>query len=413
IGLSLCAQEGAPLFTAVIRDISERRRHDDQLANAQRAADMAAVAKREFLALMSHEIRTPLNAIMGMNELLSKVLPEGEPAEWLQQSQRSARRLLEMMNDLLVLAGLEHKSEPNRRARFHLGNLLEDLAQSHARQAQDKSLDFELRLDPGLPHWVLGEPSSLRRIMSVLLGNAIKFTRRGRVMLEAVAAPWERVVIAVSDTGIGMSAEQIQALFRPFAVGDATLSRRQGGAGTGLAMANHLLGIVGGRIQVDSILGEGSTFTLDLPLPPAPESRVESPETIGNVASVEPLRILLAEDSAENARLVQAYLRGTGHVLILVGDGQTAVETFCQQAFDLVFMDIQMPIMDGWEATRRLRAWEVAQNKPRCPVVALTAHALPADELGSLEAGCDAHATKPIDRAGLLQLIAIYGKPRP
>ncbi|MCR9145283.1 MAG: ATP-binding protein [bacterium] len=394
-------------------------------------ARAASRAKTSFLANMSHEIRTPLNAILGMSDLLGEA-PLGKTERgYVEVLRRAGQGLLGLINDILDLSKIESGKLEVERTNFDLRELTEDTAEILAPAARKRGIGFEYRLDPGLPTVVLGDPVRLRQVLLNLLSNAVKFTERGSVEVDiapaAAADGPERIRFHIRDTGIGIPEDKLLHIFDSFAQADESTTRRYGGTGLGLAISHSLVALMGGELRVRSVPKKGSDFWFDLPLAIAPVSG--GPSRNGEVASLAPdrsamadrasegvadpardpgLRILLAEDNADNQMLFYALLKKFTHEIETAENGSAAVKLSAQTDFDLIFMDIQMPEMDGLEATRRIREREKQANRRRVPIFALSAHAMQEDASRSLAAGCDGHLTKPIDRARLLEIIAQF-----
>ncbi len=411
----------------VMRDISERRRNEEELRQAKLAAEAANRAKSEFLTNISHEIRTPMTAILGFAEILMGTLPEGECLHAARTIRRNGEYLMEIINDILDLSKIEAGRFEIHRDRCSPHQILDDVVSLMRVRAGAKGLPLTLEFEGPLPATIATDPVRLRQILINLLGNAIKFTEAGEVRLRARLinhAGEPKLECEVIDTGIGMSEAQVKRLFRPFTQGDATTSRRFGGTGLGLTISKRLAAMLDGDIAVQSVPGKGSTFRLTVatgsldgvPIVEAGEAIRDSSEGAAPMPSFERLagcRILLAEDGPDNQRLIAYLLRKAGAEVVVVANGQEAVERALAKApcdegqpsdvrsFDLILMDLQMPVMAGYEATRVLRHQGVD-----IPIVALSAHAMVEMAQQCLAMGFDDYASKPIDRGQLLTLAA-------
>jgi len=426
---------GLSLLAVVSGLVHERAKVDavDTLASANRwlqearqHAERAGRAKSTFLANISHELRTPLTAILGFADLLVARARDSDAlrgsAEALLTIRRSGQQLLETINDLLDLAKIESGSLRIESIVFDPGQLVVDMLEPLRQRAQAKGLDFSAQLDTPLPRNISGDPTRLAQVLVNLCGNAIKFTERGAVRVAVgvesdAGQDWLR--ISVTDTGCGISPEHLPRLFTPFHQVDDSATRQHGGSGLGLALCRRLVHLLGGEIGVSSTPGAGSCFALRLPLRAAPGSaeRSELPapgrETSRSRRSLD-VRLLLAEDGPDNQRLITRVLRDAGARVDVVDNGQLAVEHVLGALArgsppDLVLMDMEMPVLDGLQATAALR-----HSGFDGPILALTAHSLADERARCLAAGCDDIATKPIDWPALLAQIArLTDKPAP
>ena len=382
-----------------------------QLERERAGAEAASRMKSEFLAHMSHEIRTPMNALLGSAELLAQTKLDERQGRHVALFQSAGASLMEILNDLLDLSKIEAGLLELHRQPFSLVELVASQTVLFEARASQKGLRLLTQFDPDLPAVVDGDAPRLAQVLRNLLGNAVKFTHRGSVTLAVhrVADAPGVLRFEVRDSGIGIPADRQRTIFEAFTQADSGVARAYGGTGLGLTISSRLVALMGGRIGVESREGEGSCFHVELTLPASTDPPVavwapSTPEPDGAMQTS--LRILLADDNPQNVLLVQAYLEGEGHRLDVVHDGAAAVERFASRPYDLVLMDVQMPGMDGYQATAALRALERRRGSAPVPVVALTANALPDDERRSLQAGCQAHLTKPFSRAQLRRVIA-------
>jgi PAS domain S-box-containing protein len=388
----------------------------NRLATATAAAEAANQAKSEFLANMSHEIRTPMTAILGYADLLSgEVELPDEQREQIDLIQRNGRHLIAIINDILDISKIESGHMEVESADCPLAELIDDVATLMSGRARHKSLAFEIEFETPIPDRVVTDPLRLRQILVNLAGNAVKFTEQGRVRLVASCRRRRhdaRLRITLDDTGIGLGESELANLFEPFTQADASITRRFGGTGLGLAISKRLADMLGGDLTAESTPGEGSRFTLDIPVAlPSDVEFLDAPIRRGPASPPPEVRhltlrghILLAEDGPDNQRLIGHILTRAGAEITVVENGRLALEAVLDAdtpGFDLILMDMQMPEMGGYEATRRLRDAGVST-----PIVALTAHAMAGDREKCLEAGCDEYASKPIDRHRFIELCA-------
>jgi len=379
--------------------VAERTR---ELEAAKAAAEAAARVKSEFLATMSHELRTPMNGVLGIAELLSGTQLDEVQRELLGTLRTSGESLLAVVNDILDLSKIDSGRLEIERIPTNLPELMANLCQVVKPLADKKGLELVLASRGKTLPWIEGDPARIRQILYNLLSNAIKFTPTGRVALQAEWRDAE-VVLSVEDSGIGIPAEKLPLLFENFVQVDSSTTRLYGGTGLGLAICRRLVEAMGGSITCTSTPGQGSTFTVTLPVVsvPAPSTAVDLPDAIAPLA----LRVLVAEDNQTNQRVVMGLLRKLGIEATLVSNGMEAVDA-CQRAqFDLVLMDCQMPILDGYGATRHIRQ-NLGPAAP--PIVALTAHALESDRADCLAAGMCGYLTKPILLDQLRQVVKEY-----
>ncbi len=396
---------------AQARDVTERNRVEVELKLAKAAAESASRTKSDFLASMSHEIRTPMNAIMGIADLLAKTPLSAEQEKFVAIIRRAGDNLLNLINDILDLSKVEASQLELEKTEFSLTDLLEKVMEVVAVRGQEKGLSMTCDVAPDVTEHLVGDPTRLQQVLLNLIGNAIKFTETGQVSVKvspacAMAGPGS-LRFSVMDTGIGISATQLTRVFEQFTQADSSTTRRFGGSGLGLTISKRLVELMGGQIEVESMLNEGSTFSFVLPLehwtglPRGPAT----PVGLRSEPPLKALRILLVEDSADNRTITLAYLEDTPYLVEVAATGAAACEMFAARTYDLVLMDRQMPVMDGLTATRTIRTWEQVNGQPPTPIIALTASALKGDRETCIAAGCTAYLTKPIKQDVLLAAI--------
>jgi PAS domain S-box-containing protein len=395
------------LWFGTSTDITTQREVAEHLQRARAVAEAANVAKSHFLANISHELRTPLNSILGMVDLALPKQVDRTVAEFLKTAKESADLLLVLLNDLVDCAKIEFGELHLDSLPFSLRPALDQVTRVLTARADEKGINFSCRIAPEVPDALVGDRVRLQQVLLNLGGNGIKFTERGEVAVavsvESQDAAQVCLAFAVRDTGIGISAAESERLFQPFAQADPSTTRRFGGAGLGLSIAASLVGLMGGRISVESQPQQGSTFRFAIRLPLAQQQLLvrETPGT--RFSATSSLRILLVEDNPANQKFATFMLKERGHEVDIAGDGQQGCGMAQQNQYDVILMDVQMPVMDGLEATKAIRAWE--DGRSRVPIVAVTAHAMKEDRERCLAAGMDGYLSKPIDAGEMFAML--------
>jgi signal transduction histidine kinase/ActR/RegA family two-component response regulator len=378
------------------------RANSKALERAQAAALDASEAKSAFLAMMSHELRTPMNGVLGLAHALRGARLEPRHARYLEMIEKSGQGLMTILNDILDLSKIEAGKLELDVAPFDLRDLVDQVGVMWSETARDKGLALNLEIDPATPEWVLGDVARVRQILLNLISNALKFTDAGAVTVR-VSPSEGSIALSVSDTGVGMTAEQRGRLFSPFVQGDRSIARRFGGTGLGLTICRHLADLMGGDVAVESAPGEGSTFTVTLPLAVAQSPAPLEPEESERL-DFDGVRVLVVDDNAVNQMVARAILEAAGVSVATADDGRAALERLNAEPCNLVLMDVHMPVMDGIEAVRRFRAG--AAGRADMPIIALTADAMVGDAERLMAQGFDDAHPKPIRPAELLMAVA-------
>jgi CheY-like chemotaxis protein/HPt (histidine-containing phosphotransfer) domain-containing protein len=385
----------------------------------------ASQAKSEFLANISHELRTPMNGLLGMLDLVLDSPVAGEQREQIEIAQRCAYSLLDLLNDILDLSKIEAGRMILEKVPFDVRSIAEDCARAQRAKAAQKGVELHFEFSGDIVN-ATGDPLRLRQIVTNLLSNAVKFTEKGSVSVhQRVVAGADgrlKMVLDVADTGSGIPADKVPLIFEKFTQADSSISRKYGGTGLGLAITKRLVELQGGQIRVESRVGRGSTFTVEIPFEAAPapapavEPRQQRPAELPGARQA---RILLVEDNAVNQRVVLAMLRKKDYKIDVANNGQEALEKLERAAepYHLILMDVQMPVLDGLETTRAIRR---NKNWDHLPIIAMTAHAMLGDRERCLQAGMNAYVSKPVQQTGLVAVIEQYlasgtgasGKPK-
>jgi signal transduction histidine kinase len=385
------------------RQIHALQNAQEKERQARQQAESASHAKSEFLANMSHEIRTPMNGVLGMLQLLLDLQPTPQQTEYLRSAERAASSLLAILGDILDVSKIEAGKLELEHIPFDLSQTVRDVVSLFEASARTRGIELRLN-SPSLPR-VLGDPSRLRQVLLNLVGNALKFTPRGHVLV-SVSQTTDGFEFRIQDTGIGIPPENLETLFSPFSQANVATYRKFGGSGLGLAISRRLVSMMGGEIYVESREGAGSCFFFQIPLPAAPEIALPdasilskaSPQKHGSDLPHFRGRILVAEDNVVSQQVARGQLERLGLSVALASNGQEALDKLRAERFDVVLMDCQMPLMDGFAATTRWREFEKQAGLPHTPILALTANALSEDERSCRASGMDDFLTKPLRR---------------
>jgi PAS domain S-box len=402
-------------FNGFIRDISVRKQKEEELVNTKKRAEQAAIAKSQFLSVMSHEIRTPLNAIIGFTELLSQNSPREDQMEDLKMLKFSGESLLNIINDILDFNKLESGKVQLSNIPFNLKELIQSLYQSFSYKAKEKKIIFDVEYAENLPYVVKGDSLRLCQVLNNLISNAIKFTNEGyvRLKIELTETTNEQmnVVFSVIDTGVGIQEEKQKKIFEEFIQADSDTTRIFGGTGLGLSISNKIAELMGSRINLESEPGKGSKFYFTVRFGKSNEQHpVRSPERTSkrNEVNFKCKKILLAEDNSFNANIARRYINGWGAEMDVALDGQQAFEFALRKKYDLILMDVQMPVLDGFACTRAIR-----QHLPQVPIIAITAAPINEVKGEILSCGMNDYVSKPFKPNELFTKLERYLKNTP
>jgi PAS domain S-box-containing protein len=401
------------LIYAAARDITEKKITEKELLLAIEKSEAANIAKSQFLAIMSHEIRTPINGILGFLYLLKDSGVNQEQLEYMESIKTSTDLLLSVINDILDLSKIEAGKVEFENITFDLTLALETSLLPFMTKIHEKNLNFNMKIGKDVPKFVKGDPTRLKQIVTNLMSNGVKFTEVGELLMEVrlkgIESKEYSILFEISDTGIGMSEEAMNKIFRPFTQGDSSSTRQYGGTGLGLAICKSLIEMMGGNIGVESVEGKGSKFTFHILLEKVESREVDAKETKNdliilkeNTANWNSLKVLLVEDNEVNRMFFSKLLKIKGISCDVAENGEHAIKMWETKNYDLIFMDCQMPVMDGYEATREIRKRET--GKKNIPIIAMTAYAMKGDAQKCIECGMDDYLSKPVD-IGQLELI--------
>ncbi|KHD89045.1 MAG: histidine kinase [Bdellovibrio sp. ArHS] len=413
---------GNPLYIyGTTQDITELRRAEQSLIAAKNEALKSSHAKSEFLARMSHEIRTPMNAIMGMADLLQETKLDADQKYYVKIFVKAGEVLMALINDILDLSKIEAGEVSIENIPFDLGRMMVDVEEMMKPRALEKALSYSFDIAPDVSPYVMGDPTKLRQVLINLVGNSLKFTQQGQIRVSVAKNPSKKdsLLFSVADSGVGIPSSKQHLIFQKFSQADSTVSRKYGGTGLGLAISKSLIELMGGKIWFKSQEGSGSTFFFTVPYREQvynPTTQKPLPLKGGDLNFTTPkvrdpkkkIRILVADDTEDNRTLFTHYLKNGPYEIIEAENGLEALDKIKSGQFDIVFMDVQMPELDGYAATNEIRKWEDTNHKTHTPIIALTAHALSEDRQKSLRAGCDDHIAKPFKKDTLVGVINKY-----
>lgn len=413
LALQSAKTDDGEIFIAYLRDISKRVANEHALVEARDKALAGEKLKTDFLATMSHEIRTPLNGLLGNMNLLRDTRLSKEQDRYLGYMESSGRLLMSHISDVLDITRYDAGKLDTRREPVNISALLEDIVDNQSATAADNETSLEWGWDGPPMHWIVSDHDRLQHVMMNLIGNAVKFTRRGKVSITAsvhTEPDQSLLTLQIADTGEGIEDELVGQIFDDFLIGNTKRNREVGGTGLGLGIAKRFVQALGGKIEVESTLNEGSTFTVKLPVTAAePPAEDTTPPAL--LQATRTMRVLIVEDNEVNRVVARTMLEADGHIVLEAHDGREGADLAAVEAFDLIFMDINMPVMDGRTAARHIRsAGGVSAN---VPIIALTANAMASEQADLLQDGMNDVLTKPLSRDALRQVLADYQSAQP
>ncbi len=407
--LFILEKTGAKYLVGVIRDITEQKQAEEALRDALNQAQSATTAKSQFLANMSHEIRTPMNGILGIATLLASTQLNDEQKQFVDMLQQSGKRMMTIINDILDISKIEAGKIQIVNEPLNIRTLLRSVLTPIVKQAQSKDLQIDLKITDDVPAMMLGDAARIDQVLTNLVGNAVKFTETGTIKVAcSVAETYHQQIMirfSVTDTGIGIDKEALSHIFDPFYQVDSSITRQHGGAGLGLCISKQLVEMMGGKLSIKSVLKEGTTFIVDIPLARTDASIKQKPVSTEHTFNPKEKRILIVEDDDVCAILTKVFMNKLGLESDTAVNGHEAIQKLKTERYDLVLMDCQMPVMDGYEATRAIREGAAGENNTSIPIIAQTAYAMKDDEIKCLEYGMNGYISKPLDYQDLIFLL--------